>query len=173
MCLYRLRNIKSEGFSLVELLIVIAIIVVLLGMATLAYNRFRIRYEIEKTTKELYATLMNARLRAMQEDTPYIVQFSSNAYSTYRDLDNDGAVSGSDTIVENLSNDRLKYEINLSLGGGVNSVVFDSKGLANLNGRVWITPTGGSLSDAEYDCINITFTRINMGKEDGSQCQNR
>lgn len=155
------KNIK--GFTLTELLIIIAIMIALLSLAGYAYNAYMVRYNIEKEIKELYADLMTARMRALQQNQQYLVQLADTAYTTYIDNDEDGQVDNpGDTPVGDLSKSGLGYDLDWNFGG---TIAFDSKGLSNVNGSVWIS----LLNDSEYDCIKVSRTRVNLGKYDGTQ----
>ena len=57
---------KNHGFSLIELLIVIALIGILLAIAVPNYNETMTKTKIEAQTKELHSAITNARLAALQ-----------------------------------------------------------------------------------------------------------
>jgi len=156
---------NNKGFTLVELLIIIGIIIALLSIAGYAYNAYMVRYNIEKEIKELYADLMTARMRALQENQQYLIQLTATSYTTYIDEDEDGAVDDpGDTLVDDLSKSNLPYEIT-----GANIITFDQRGLANVLNSIRISQD----NDAEYDCINVSRTRVKLGKWDGSDCINK
>ncbi len=166
----KMNDLKNnKGFTLVELLIVIAIIIALLSLAALAYNSYMVRYNIEKEIKDLYADLMTARIRALQQNQQYLIQLADTAYTTYIDNDEDGQVDNpGDTPVGDLSKSGLGYDLDWNFGG---TIAFDSRGLSTVNGSVWISLP----NNAEYDCINVFRTRVKLGKWDGTntQCVNR
>ena len=159
-----------SGITLVELVIVTGIIVVLLSLAAVAFNNYQVRYNIENEIKTLYSDIMGARMRAMNENRPYVVKFTgTKSYVTAIDNNGDGDFNAGDTRVDKYSKDGLKYDITYNLLGNTNRITLNSRGLLNINGSVRITRQNSS----EYDCIVISNTRIKMGKWDGSECNPR
>jgi type IV fimbrial biogenesis protein FimT len=71
------------GFTLVEILITIAILGVLLMIGVSNLRGFNEKYKVEAETKQLYADLMDARGRAMQRNRWFFVQIGSTGYTTY------------------------------------------------------------------------------------------
>lgn len=160
-----IRN--NKGFTLTELLIIIAIMIALVSIAGYAYNAYMVRYNIEKEIKELYADLMTARMRALQQNQQYLIQFGISTYTTYIDNDQDSQVDNpGDTLVGDLSKSGLSYNLNWNFGG---TIAFDSKGLSNVNGSVWISLPNNKPNDSEYDCIRVSRTRVKLGKYDATQ----
>ena len=58
---------KIKGFTLLELLIVIAMMAVLLAIAIPAFSKWVKKYNIESDTKKIYAFLQEARAKAFAE----------------------------------------------------------------------------------------------------------
>lgn len=98
-------NIKylhnKQGFSLVELLIVVALIAILVSIATPGILAQRPKWHIKGTTRDVASKLMLARIKAVQENTDYVLVFnqssSPNTYTLYKAdvTGNDYAISGS------------------------------------------------------------------------------
>jgi prepilin-type N-terminal cleavage/methylation domain-containing protein len=161
---------KAQGFSLVELIVVISIMTILLSLATIAFNSYQVNYNVESEIKTLYSDIMGARIRAMNENRPYIVKFTgTKSYVTAIDINGDGDYGAGDIKIDRYSKDNLKYELTWSLGGGTNRFALDSRGMVNINGSVRVNKDNSS----EYDCIAISNTRIKMGKWDGTRCNPR
>lgn len=156
-----------QGFSLIELIIVIAIIGVLFALAGIEFNNWIKRYNVESEIKEMYVDLMNTRARAMQRNRTHFIIFATNTYTVYEDTnpapDGDGTLqTGSDTQVASLSR-TIQDTINWTGSGNIS---FDSRGLASPAGSLYLSTT----SVPEYDCIVVYYTRLNLGKWSGSNC---
>jgi prepilin-type N-terminal cleavage/methylation domain-containing protein len=163
---------KNNGYSLTELVVVIAILGTLLGIAGISGKTWLERYRVEAQTKEMFTDLMNARASALQRNRMYFVDFAGAQYTIYEDTnpgpDGDGLYQSDDTPVMQKS---TQYPIVPALGGSATSFSFDKNGLVSL-----ATPTAtGTLHFAsgagpEYDCITLCTTRILMGKWSGGDC---
>lgn len=160
---------NCKGFTIFELLVSIAIIAVLSGIALLSYNGFRERYNIESQTKEMYIDLMNARVRAMQRNRVHFFVLEtfvgSTRYTIYEDThpgpDGDGAQTANDTVwVQKTQNS--PYDIKLSAG---TQIIIEANGLIS-SGKCSVYANKSTAS--EYDCLSILPTRINMGKWNGT-----
>ncbi len=160
---------SKSGFTLIELIVIVGLILTLLAISALSFNRYSVKYNVEREIRQLYANLMDARMRAMQQKRQYLVVLASGSYTIYLDNDEDGAVDPTDTVVTDLSQDKLPYPIAWGLAGGTDNFYFNSWGLVNINGNIRISTS----TDAEYDCINLRKTRINLGKWNGSSCINK
>jgi type II secretory pathway pseudopilin PulG len=160
----------TSGITLIELVVVVGIMTILLSLATLAFNSYQVRYNVESEIKGLYADIMGARIRAMNENRPYIVKFTgAKSYVTVIDINGDGDYGAGDIKIDRYSKDNLKYELAWKLALGTNRFALDSRGMVNINGSVRVNKDNSS----EYDCIAISNTRIKMGKWDGTDCNPR
>ena len=153
-----------RGFTLVEIMIVIAILGILVVLAVGNFGGMNEKYKVEAETKQLYADLMDVRGRAMQRNRWFFVRLSGTApdytgYATYEDgplPDGDTAPNSSDTLVTNVT---VRHRINSSLAGG-GSFGFNRNGIANDDGTIFFA----SSAKPDYNCITIRSTRIKMGE---------
>ena len=170
---------KNSGFSLIELVVVIAILSTLLLIAGLSGKAWIERYRVEGQTKELYADLMNARVSAMQKNRMYFVTLASAQYTIYEDRDPahpfsnpaNAAYEG-DGVFQGAAGDKLVVQKNTQysiVSSGTNSFNFDRNGLVSMNGKLHFDLTGSTASPA-YDCLKLFTTRILTGKWTNGDC---
>jgi len=167
----------TSGITLIELVVVVGIMTILLSLATLAFNSYQVRYNVESEIKTLYADIMGARIRAMNENRPYIVKFTGiKSYVTAIDINGDGDYGAGDIKIDRYSKDNLKYELDWKIPTySNNKLKLDNRGLVNGNCttdfKCYVRVNKDNSS--EYDCIAISNTRIKMGKWDGTDCNPR
>lgn len=164
---------KDNGFSIIELLVVIGIVSILLAIAAINGRDWMDRYRVEGQIKEMYTDLMNARVSAMQKNRVFFVTLAPNQYSIYDDTysainpsspDGDGVLQrGNDRLVMQKT---IQYTLNSS--GDFN---FTQNGLVSWSsgtngGTISLTSSANPLSD----CIALATTRILMGKMNGTNC---
>jgi type IV fimbrial biogenesis protein FimT len=159
---------RQKGFTMIEVLMVLTIAGILLTVSTLEFNKWTMKYGIEREIKQIYTDLMEARIRAMGSNRYRFVTFGTNSgaaanYAVYDDSDGNGPpLNASDTLVSQQS---LQNNVTLT-PAGTTQVSFDQQGLASANTTIFLTNNVG----AAYDCISVTQTRVGMGKMNGGNC---
>ena len=153
---------NSRGFTLVELLVVIALIVTLTTFATLSWNTMSMKTAIEGEVKTIHADMMATRLEALYQKRSRSVVVSGTNFSIY---------SSSDTTGTPISSRTLKYSF---VPAGANTVTFDTSGMTNGTQITLCVDAFHDLlknSDASVDSLVISQARLNLGKRDeGGNC---
>ena len=156
---------NRRGFSLVELIVVTAIISILLGIATLNFNQWQRKSQVERTVKELYADLMQARQQAMVTGLRHRARFvTANQVSFHR------YSSEFDILGTQLSQKSLSYAIERSAPWVGNEIEFNSRGMmedAQPKAVCVFSDAGPAI-----DGIAILQSRISLGKitNQGNSC---
>jgi prepilin-type N-terminal cleavage/methylation domain-containing protein len=158
----RLRDLRQQrGFSLVELLVIMAIMGILAGIAMLAFGRMQAKSGIERDAQTLYGNLMTVRLQALYTKTPRSVTFSGKSFSIY---------SSNVTSAAPIKTGDLSYPV--VMNGGTNRIDFDSSGMMSGERTICLDPTG-SLGEnpGNVDSVDVTAAQVYMGKrQSGGAC---
>lgn len=148
---------REHGFSLVELMIVIAISGILLAIATLNWNAMQTKSAVESQIKTIYADLTEVRLQALHTKKPRSVIISGQLFKVY---------SSEVTSVTPVVTKQLRYPI--TWNGGAD-LTFDEQGLTTNAGSLCVLPGNDTttVNSAAVDSIVVSQARINLGKRTG------
>jgi prepilin-type N-terminal cleavage/methylation domain-containing protein len=179
---------KQQGFTLIELIVVITIIGILVAALAFDFTGWRSRYRVESQIKIMYTDLMSARMYAMHKNMSYFIRLTSATpyeYTTYEDKNgNDSLDIGVDTKIDMLSKKNLVHKITWN-GAGDPDIKMDRRGMVQPSTQpiagisIWLLNVAGNPfdpSEVDYDCIFLSATRINMGKYDAAAipvCQSK
>ncbi len=158
----------ARGFTLIELVTVIAIIGIVLGIAAVSAQDWVARYKVEEQTRKLYADLMNGRTSALQNNVYYFVTLGSNQYAVYEDTD--PAPAGDENLDTTKDTQVLQQSTQYQLvtTTTLTMISFASNGLIS-----WPAPStdtvyirSDSTTNPTVDCMELASTRIQLGKWD-------
>lgn len=115
---------KESGFSLIELLVGIAVVAVLSAIAIPAYNDFVATSRVRDAATELMQEMKLARIMAIRTSTPYVISFNigNNSYTIGADPGNTGAPTANTRVID-IDN---KYGPNVQFGSGTASAPSDA-----------------------------------------------
>jgi len=164
-------TMNTKGFSLVELVVVIAIVGTLLTIATLNFNQMSRKAQIEKTTRELLTDLNTARLESIYRKTRHAIIFNASGYVMKRYSSADEGSLGDAALGVVLSK---QVSQQLTRANGTTSLAdtrikFDSRGMTidpSDNATIRVNP----VDVASFDCLVVSVGRTNIGKMTGGAC---
>ncbi|MEW6188015.1 MAG: GspH/FimT family protein [Thermodesulfobacteriota bacterium] len=143
----------SSGYSLVEVIIVIAIIGIMCTAAVPGVNSMMRSYRLKSAAQDLSSTLQRARMAAMAQNANSVLIFdvAGQTLTVFSDngaggaTANDGAQSGGEPTVTSL-NIRNEYSQEITMGTPTFGLTnfFNSQGVLNTGGSIQIQNSGGS-----------------------------
>jgi prepilin-type N-terminal cleavage/methylation domain-containing protein len=166
---------QNRGFSLIELMVVVAIMIILLAIGIPQLSKYIKKYNVEKEITTLYGDLMNQRFKSMNSGVPHgIVIDNSTKYTLFKFYDsNYNLIFDNLSDAENAVERKLKFNLTAPVWPDNNSVIMFDKGGIYRN-KEW-GGTGISIYidyPAKYNCIKIFVTRVKMGVlDDSKKCQ--
>jgi prepilin-type N-terminal cleavage/methylation domain-containing protein len=158
-------EMDNKGFALLELLVVILIMGTLMTIATLEFNSWQKRAQIERQTRELFADLNQARMDSFHLKKRHSIVMQPGSYTFRRySSENENHFAGTAVRIRNVS-----YQITKASGSSAadDVVEFDIRGFTNDWDTYRINPIGTA---ALVDCIVIATGRTNLGKMEGTSC---
>jgi len=156
---------SNRGFSLVELVVAMAIIGIILAISTMNFSSMQKKGQVETTTRTLYSTLSQARVDAAQHKQPrsVVMQASGLGYAFYSySSENESRAAGRAG-----QNQASHYVITENSGPSDCITYFDVRGFTDNTGTFIVNPTG---TPALVDCIIVGTGRTNMGKYSNGAC---
>ncbi len=151
---------RNQGFSLLELMIVIAIFGILAGVMTPSFLQWRDRSKVKGDASELRAVFESAKLRAIKHNTNVVVTFpDTTSYQAFIDTNESGARdAGEDILITRTLSPGVTITTNTFAGS---DMAFNPRGMANgpnSTGSITMTSPGGE----NYRVVVSSFGRVRI-----------
>lgn len=127
------KPVPARGFSLLELFVAVAVLAILTTLATPSMVELGRRMTITEHTNDLVGALTTAKSEAAKRGVIVGVVGASNDWSggwqVYVDSNNDGALTGTDTVIGTYAALTNSYAVKTKVTGGADAqVVFNALG---------------------------------------------
>lgn len=169
--------ISRSGFSLVEMLVVIVIIGIMTSIASLSFNEWMIKSNVEAQTKKMVTDISELRILALTTKQRHSITFYPTSYlfKSYSSTEEPLSQGRSITNALGASHDvfyRLLDSTKTPYDGSVQYEI-DSRGmLVGAKATVFIEYTKGV---PVIDCFSLHTIRVNPGKKNaaGDTCNDK
>ncbi|RPF49224.1 type II secretion system protein H [Thermodesulfitimonas autotrophica] len=136
---------RERGFTLVEVLVVVALVGLLLGVAVVSFNRAAAHWEIEAAARLLASDIRAAQQKALAEGTATAVRFYRDA--GYYEQHSGGAVRGAVYLPVRVRFAKLTFP---AVAAGVYELHFAASGNPGGTGTAYLTNYAG-----EYRAVRV------------------
>ncbi len=153
-----------KGLTLIELLVILIIVGILSAISIPIYRDWIKKVGIENDTRSIFSILNEAKARSFAEKRVCGIIFNGNIIELKCDTNADDNITDETTIINKI---RIKNNFIKNFSGGVSYIKFSENGTASIIGNIHAADIS---TNPSYSCINISLTRIKIGKWDGSSC---
>ena len=132
---------SQRGFSLIEMIVALAIIAVLAGVAIPVYVGMKPSMWLSGATRQIMGDLMWARMQAISQNNDFKVFFlaDNHRYTILDDNDNDGNIDGGESTITKDIHDEYS-DVNFS---ATNDPIFHPRGNVSNTSTITITNSSG------------------------------
>ncbi|MEI7817423.1 MAG: prepilin-type N-terminal cleavage/methylation domain-containing protein [Desulfuromonadales bacterium] len=168
-------HLHQAGFTLIELMITIAIMAVVVGTATLSFTTWQKKSRFESQVREMYADLMDARNMAFTQKKVHGIVFQPNSYvmKSYSSeveykYSADAKTNGTNIMTKSLKYGITKTNTTTAFTDDNSAILFDTTGFnstspstSTFGFTIVVNPIDVS---SGINCLVISVARVNMGK---------
>lgn len=169
---------KNAGFSLIELLVIIAIITILSSVAAIQFNQWNVKNKVESQVKKLATDINEIRIRALTTKLRHNIVLNTSGYvfQSYS-TDDLSKCSGKDIPGKTMSSPfKLKRSASVYFAGSCLPIDGDTIEI-NQQGMLVADPVTVFFeypgTYASLDCLTIHTVRVNVGKTNGVNCDDK
>ncbi|NQT10836.1 MAG: type II transport protein GspH [Desulfobacteraceae bacterium] len=132
---------KDSGFTLIELIVIIAIVAVFAGIAVPNFLSYMPKHRLNGAARQVMGDLMAARMKSVSLNCDVRVAFVAGdaEYKIWTDSNNNGTIDSGEEITKDIQSDY--YDVTIST---TKNIEFHSRGTANPYGIIVLTNSAGS-----------------------------
>lgn len=149
----------AGGFTLLETVLVVAVVGILTAIATLNFRAYSLRYQSEAQTRLLYTELMRARLDAVYRGRGVRVKLYPSRFEVYSSTADDSQGVGA------VARRELSFPIVCPAAPGSAAtgyrLDFEPRGTASDEFCICLDPAGAGAVDS----VKVSVTRLSIGKK--------
>ena len=133
---------QTKGFTMIELIVTLAVLAILVAIAIPTYNGLMPRYRLNGATRLVATDLSGARMKAVKLNRRVQVSFSAQGYKICDDANQNGTVATNEGDVQNIDLQTQYPGVSLSSSGG--DLIFHPRGTSVNTVTVTVSNTSGS-----------------------------
>jgi len=155
----------QAGFTLTELIVVIFLITTLLSIATLGFNSWQVKYNVEAQVRQMASDINEIRITAMTRKQKHSVTINANSY-VFRSYSSDDEPMSAGTIISGGTH-MVSYALKEDATSMFSNKIFeiDHRGLNVSSVDTIFVDRGDS---ANLNCLTLHTVRINVGKRNAA-----
>jgi prepilin-type N-terminal cleavage/methylation domain-containing protein len=177
---HRLHTSNESGFTLTEILVVVAIVGVLLSIATFGFHQWMVKSNVEAEVRQMLADFSQLRFRAVTTKQKHSITINSNGY-VFKSYDSvDDPPTGGTVIPGGTHN--VNYQLKSSTSALFAGEIYEISPLGTIDMDVALFPNeiipiyvAYDVGAPNLDCVNIHVARVSTGKTNatGDNCDER
>lgn len=125
---------NNRGFTIIELIVVIAIMGVLMAIAIPNFSQWTANYRLKAAAREIYSNFQKARLEAIKTNSNVVVSFNLGA-DTYQVFVDNGGTTGTASDDTQNGDERILDTVSMPAGVVMESVSFSGTTIPGFTAR--------------------------------------
>jgi len=177
-CGGNMRAVSSnDGFSLIETVVVIAIIGILSTIGTLQFNQWLTKNRVEAQVRQMVTDIGQLRLRAITMKTRHSITLNANSY-VFKSYSSETFTSAADLLAHGTilpdGTHTVTYPLTTTAGVNFSGTAYE----IDTSGMTVIPPPtiflgGAASSTGGINCLTIHTIRVNAGRQNAGACDDK